>query len=111
MYTDRRGLNKVYIVPELEEWEVKIELERRFCEIAERYADKIPTIEVFNEMFWDKWRNNIYCTDDFVLWTYKTAEKYFPNNKIGINNIVPTTSKKSLVFCIVCSFSHYICLS
>ncbi len=65
--------------------EVKRELERRFAEIAERYADRINTIEVTNEMEWEEGKTAIYRCDDFVEWAYKTAAKYFPNNQLVIN--------------------------
>lgn len=65
--------------------EVKFELERRFSEIAERYADKINTIEVVNELQWRSGVTDFYRSDDFLEWCYKTAEKYFPNNQLGIN--------------------------
>ncbi len=65
--------------------ECKKELERRFSEIAERYADKIPTIEVTNEMEWVKGKTKFYDEPDFVEWCFKTAEKYFPKNKLCIN--------------------------
>ena len=65
--------------------EIKRELERRFSEISERYADKIPTIEVTNEMEWDKGITSFYEDADFVEWCFKLAEKYFPNNKLCIN--------------------------
>lgn len=65
--------------------EVKRELERRYSEIAERYADKIPTIEVTNEMKHTKGRTKFYDDPDFVEWCFRLAEKYFPNNHLGIN--------------------------
>lgn len=65
--------------------EVKREFERRCSEISERYADKIPTIEVTNEMEWRSGRTKFYDEPDYVEWCFKTAEKYFPNNKLGIN--------------------------
>ena len=65
--------------------EIKKELERRYSEIAERYADKIPTIEVTNEMEWQNGRTVFYDDADFVEWCFKTAEKYFPNNQLCIN--------------------------
>ena len=65
--------------------ETKREIERRFSEIAERYADKIPTIEVTNEMEWGDGVTSFYDEPDFIEWCFKTAEKYFPNNKLGIN--------------------------
>ena len=65
--------------------EVKSELERRCAEISERYSDKIPTIEVTNEMEWEKGRTAFYNEPDFVEWCFKTAEKYFPKNQLVIN--------------------------
>lgn len=66
---------------------VKREFEKRCSDIAERYADKIPTIEVTNEMFWgvDGSVTPFYHEPDFIEWCFKTAEKYFPNNKLCIN--------------------------
>ena len=65
--------------------EVKRELERRFSEVSKRYADKIPTIEVTNEMAWTKGKTTFYDEPDYIEWCFKTAEKYFPNNQLGIN--------------------------
>lgn len=65
--------------------EVKRELERRFSEISERYAAKIPTIEVTNEMEWEKSRTPFYNEPNYVEWCFKMAEKYFPNNTLCIN--------------------------
>lgn len=65
--------------------ETKRELERRYAEISERYADKIRTIEVTNEMEWEKGITAFYDAPDFVEWCFKTAEKYFPNNQLVIN--------------------------
>ncbi|MBE5734624.1 MAG: glycoside hydrolase family 10 [Clostridiales bacterium] len=65
--------------------EIKDELERRYAEIAERYADKIHTIEVTNEMEWETGKTKFYDEPDFVEWCFKLAEKYFPNNHLAIN--------------------------
>ena len=65
--------------------EVKRELERRFSEIGERYAHKIPTIEVTNEMSWPHGRTAFYDEPDYVAWCLRMAEKYFPNNQITVN--------------------------
>ena len=64
--------------------EGKRELERRFAEVSERYAHKIRTIEVTNEME-NTARTMVYEAPDFVEWRFKTAEKYFPNNQLVIN--------------------------
>lgn len=66
--------------------EIKRELERRYSEISERYAHKIPTIEVTNEMGWQKGKTAFYDEPDFVEWCFKLAEKYFKGNKICIND-------------------------
>ena len=61
-------------------------LENRFREIAERYADKIPDIEVANEFFWPRnTRSPLYLWDKHIEWSFKTAEKYFPKNNLIIN--------------------------
>ena len=65
--------------------EVKRELEKRCQEIAEKYADKIPTIEVTNEMFWERKMVGFYEEDDYIEYCFKLAEKYFPANKLCIN--------------------------
>lgn len=65
--------------------EIKRELQRRYSEIAERYADKIPTIEVTNEMEWLKGKTAFYDEPEFVEWCFKLAEKYFPDNQLVIN--------------------------
>ncbi|MDY3928322.1 MAG: endo-1,4-beta-xylanase [Clostridia bacterium] len=64
---------------------IKRDLEKRYKEIAERYADKIPTIEVTNETWWDSYLNALYNENDFVEYCFKLAEKYFPKNMLGIN--------------------------
>lgn len=65
--------------------EVKRELERQCATIAERYADRIRTIEVTNEMMWKKGMTAFYDEPDFVEWCFKTARKYFPKNQLVIN--------------------------
>lgn len=65
---------------------VKRELKRRYSEISERYADKIPTIEVTNEMIsWGDGVTDFYNDPDYVAYCFKLAEKYFPNNELCIN--------------------------
>lgn len=65
--------------------EIKLALENRYKEIAERYKDKIPTIEVTNEMEWGKGKTAFYNEPDYIEWCFKTAEKYFPANQLVIN--------------------------
>ena len=66
--------------------EVKRELERRYREISERYASKIPTIEVTNEMSWTRGKSKFYDENDYVEWCFKLAREYFPNNQLVIND-------------------------
>ena len=66
--------------------ERKEKLAKRFAELAERYAAIIPMVEVMNEslcgyshcseFFWD---------DDFVEWSFREAQKYFPASELIIN--------------------------
>ncbi len=67
--------------------EVKKELERRYSEIAERYRDKIQTIEVTNEMNWKRGKTAFYDEPNFVEWCFKLAKKYFPDNQLVINEV------------------------
>ncbi|MBQ8605210.1 MAG: endo-1,4-beta-xylanase [Clostridia bacterium] len=71
--------------------EIKKELERRYKEISERYKDKIRTIEVTNEMNWSFGKTAFYNQPDYVEWCFKTAEKYFPNNQLVINESTEET--------------------
>ena len=65
--------------------EIKAALEKRYKEIAKRYADKIPTIEVTNEMLWNHRVTEFYNENDYIEWCFKLAEKYFPDNQLVIN--------------------------
>ena len=68
---------------------IKAALERRYAEISACYADKIPTIEVTNEMFWERGKTAFYEDPDYVEWCFRLAEKYFPNNQLVINDATP----------------------
>ena len=65
--------------------EIKQYIVKRMQQISRRYADKIPTIEVTNEMFWDKGKTPIYADPDFMVFCYEQAAKYFPKNELCIN--------------------------
>ncbi|MBO4262607.1 MAG: endo-1,4-beta-xylanase [Clostridia bacterium] len=69
------------------EKEVRFYLERRMKEISERYADKIPTIEVTNEMFKPAYKSPLYLRADYVEYCFKEAKKYFPENELVINEM------------------------
>ena len=66
------------------EWEKRC-LEKRFRELAERYAARIPMWEVTNETFWDDKSSSLYNRNDLVEWSFALAERYFPANKLLIN--------------------------
>ncbi|MBE5041252.1 endo-1,4-beta-xylanase [Ructibacterium gallinarum] len=68
----------------------KMLLEKRFREIAERYAKTIPSFEVTNETFrgYKDYQTQFYRENDFVEWSFRTAAKYFPNNRLIINDYV-----------------------
>ncbi|HBF15143.1 MAG TPA: hypothetical protein DDW30_05585, partial [Clostridiales bacterium] len=65
--------------------EIKQHLERRMQEISERYANRIPTIEVTNEMFWDEGTTPFYGSPDYAEFCFRLAEQYFPHNRLCIN--------------------------
>ena len=65
--------------------EAKEILERRFRVISERFADDIPTIEVTNEAGKFKTNHPFLWNEEYLPFCYELAKKYFPNNKIGIN--------------------------
>ncbi len=65
--------------------EIKAALEKRYAEIAARYANKIPTIEVTNEMTWMQGKTAFYDEPDYIEWCFRMAKKYFPNNPLVIN--------------------------
>lgn len=63
----------------------KAKLEKRFREIAERYAAVIPSFEVTNETLQTS-RSAFFYEPDFVEWSFRTADRYFPNNRLVIND-------------------------
>lgn len=72
----------------------KFMLEKRFSELSERYARIIPSWEVTNETFcyfveapnFGRNHSRFYRSDDFVEWSFLTADKYFHNNRLIIND-------------------------
>lgn len=75
--------------------EHKLALEKHFAELAERYADQIPAWEVTNETFNLTFARSMldrqgysqfYREKDFNEWSFRTADKYFPNNWLIIND-------------------------
>ena len=65
--------------------EHKMKLTKRFREIAERYAEVIPSFEVTNETL-QKARSAFFYEPDFLEWSWKEADRYFPENRLIIND-------------------------
>lgn len=66
----------------------KQKLEKRYAELARRYAGRIHGWEVINELFCsqDPWNENpFFCADDVLDWNFKLAEKYFTSNELILN--------------------------
>lgn len=63
-------------------------LTERFRSLSERYANIIPSWEVTNETLQghDAPRTKFYFEDDFLDWSFRTADRYFPNNRLIIND-------------------------
>ncbi|MBR5308566.1 MAG: endo-1,4-beta-xylanase [Clostridia bacterium] len=68
--------------------EQKRMLTERFRSLSEKYADIIPTWEVTNETLqgFNAPRTKFYFQDDFVDWSFRMADKFFPNNRLIIND-------------------------
>ena len=61
-------------------------LDKRFRELAERYAHRISDWEVTNETWWGHNRSfPFYNEPDFVEWSFETAQRYFHANRLIIN--------------------------
>lgn len=63
-------------------------LDKRFRELSERYSDVIPSWEVTNETFnpFTRCQSKFYKEDDFVEWSFRAADRYFPTNRLIIND-------------------------
>lgn len=76
---------------------VKKYLDKRMKEIAERYAEKIPSMEVINETLCNevnldsRHSTQFFREPDIVEWSFEQARKYFPKNKLIINEDTPHT--------------------
>ena len=75
-------------LPKKDAAEMKRLYEKRFAEIAERYTGDMYEFEVSNEML-DEWKwdaQSVLCSEKEILpWVYDLARKYFPNEKLVIN--------------------------
>lgn len=84
--------------------EHKALLENHFRVLSERYADRIPSWEVTNETFNDTFArefidglySEFYRKRDFNSWSFLTSDKYFPNNKLIINDHLDFGCMRSL---------------
>ena len=75
---------------------VKKLLYKRIKEIAERYGDNIPSMEVVNESLhshnvYDERRHStlFFREPDFVEWGFEQARKFLPTTKLIINEATP----------------------
>lgn len=71
--------------------EVKAKLQKRFAELSARYGKDIPSWEVTNETFnnarqMEKISSPFFKEDDFVEWSFRQADRYFPGNRLIIND-------------------------
>ncbi len=84
-------------LPREETWAL---YEKRFAEIAERYAGKLMEFEVINEMRWaDSWRStcsSVTFEKGFVERAFELADRYFPGETLVINegNPLPDAASK-----------------
>lgn len=66
-------------------------LYNRFRELAERYSGRIPEWEVTNETLggWNCFyeRFPFYREPDYVEWSFRAAERFFPVNRLFINEM------------------------
>ena len=63
----------------------KAQLEMHFKELAQRYAGDIYPWEVTNETLFNNHKTKFYEQDDYVEWSFQTANKCFPHNELIIN--------------------------
>lgn len=84
--------------------QIKQLLDRRIQQIAERYKDRIPSMEVTNEFLMDKCgvlEDNhskgtpFFDEPDVIEWSFEHARKYLPNNKLIINEAAARIFKNS----------------
>ncbi len=81
-----------------ENWDELLPLiEKRFCEISERYADKIPFFDCVNEpcRIWDMTHEHrtdgykmVAPPEGYLEQIFELGKKYFPNNTLILNEAV-----------------------
>ena len=88
-------------LPKDDEKQMKELYEKRFREIADRYGNGVMyEVEVINELLETyAWTTNSVISNeiDSLEWSFKLAEKYFPNDILVINdaNFVPEIGEKT----------------
>ena len=86
-------------LPVRDESAMKALYEKRFFEIAERYTGKMYEYEVTNELLdeyrWDGTQSILSEQRNTPLWAYQTARKYFPHERLVINegNRIPEVAE------------------
>ncbi len=60
-------------------------LYKRFSELSERYAARIPSWEVTNETLFLNGRTVNFHENDMVEWSFRMADRLFPTNRLIIN--------------------------
>ena len=65
---------------------IRAALVKRFSELADRYAGQIPSWEVTNETLFRNGRTVNFDTPDLVEWSFKQADRFFPGNRLIIND-------------------------
>ncbi len=78
--------------------EIKYLVEKRFSDISERYADRCERFDVVNEpsRVYDvymesretSWRSYMLPDDDYCVWMFDLAKRYFPANTLILNDTV-----------------------
>lgn len=75
--------------------QVKVLLDKRIAQIADRYADSIPSMEVINETQCnekdkpDRKSTPFFRERDIIEWSFAHARHYLPRNKLIINEATP----------------------
>ena len=65
---------------------VRKALYKRFSELSGRYAARIPSWEVTNETLFQGGKTVNFRTNDMVEWSFRTADRLFPQNRLIIND-------------------------
>lgn len=75
---------------------IKVLLDKRIAQIAERYADQIPSMEVINETqcnyksgLSDRKSTPFFLEPDIIEWSFAHARHYLPRNRLIINEATP----------------------